>query len=160
MSDQKNNRLDQIIKLMETDDSVDAPTDSITWAKNLYRTRERKPSLITRLVASLQMDLQPGKAAFGERSGSTGMARQMLFNAGEHAIELRVIPENSKSRIQGQVLGEGFAGAELRLSNSDLFQKTMLGEMSEFEIFDVSKGFYTLTLRSADKEIVIEDVDI
>ena len=160
MSQPKNNRLDEIIKLMESDDSVDAPKDSITWAKNLFRTGEKKLSLVTRIVASLQMDLRPGKAAFGERSGALGATRQMLFNAGEHAIEVRVLPENTTTNIQGQVLGEGFDGAELELSGHELRRKTKLGEMSDFEIVDVPKGFYTLTLRSPDKEIVIEDVDI
>ena len=160
MNDLKEKRLDEIIRLMETDDSVDAPKDSITWAKNLYRTRQTDPSLITRLVATLQMDLSPGKAAFGERSGSTGTARQMLFNAGENAIELRVLPEASKAQLQGQVLGEGFSGAELTLSGSDIFRRTVIGELSEFEMADVPKGYYTLTIRSSEKEIVIEDVDI
>lgn len=160
MSDQKKNIADEILRLMAADDSVDAPKDSVTWAKNLYRTREKKPSLITRLVASLQMDLSPGKAAFGERSGSAGTVRQMLFNAGEHAVELRVIPENSTTRIQGQVLGKGFAGAGLELVGREAKRIIKLTEMSEFEMADVPRGYYTLTLRSADTEIVIEDVDI
>jgi hypothetical protein len=140
--------------------SVDAPIDSIKWAKNLYRTRHAKPSLITRLVASLQMDLAPGKPAFGERSTSTDAARQMLFNAGEHAVELRVTSKPDKADLQGQVLGEGFAGADFALSSRDLYRKIKIGDLSEFEIADVPKGYYTLTIRSSDKEIVIEDVDI
>ena len=160
MNNPQEKRLDEIIRLMGSDDSVDAPTDSITWAKNLYRTHEAHPSLITRIVASLQMNLSPGKAAFGERSGSTATARQMLYNAGEHAIELRITVENSHAQIQGQVLGEGFTGAELILANRNIERKITLGEMSEFNIPDVPRDYYTLTLRSNEKEIVIEDVDI
>ena len=160
MRDLKNNALDEIMRLMGSDDSMDAPKDSITWARNLYRTRESKPTIAQRIVAKLQMDLKPGKAAFGERSGSSGSPRQMLFNAGEHAIELRVIPENASIRIQGQVLGKGFAGAGLELVSHELKRKTELGEMGDFEVVDVPRGYYTLTLRSVEKEIVIEDVDI
>ena len=160
MNDSNEKRLDKIIRLMEADDSIDAPKDSIIWAKNLYRTRETKPSLITRLVATLEMDLAQGKTALGERSGSVGAARQMLFNAGEHAVELRISSQDAKAHLQGQVLGEGFAGAELILSSKDVFKKIRIGEMSEFEITEVPKGFYTLTIHSSEKEIVIEDVEI
>jgi hypothetical protein len=160
MNDPKDKRLTEIIHLMETDDSIDAPKDSTIWAKNLFRTRQTKPSLIRRLVATLQMDLAPGKAALGERSGSTGMARQMLFNAGEHAVELRVAAETSHVHLQGQVLGEGFAGAELILSGSDVSRSIVTGDLSEFEIAELPKGYYTLTIRSSDKEIVIEEIDI
>jgi hypothetical protein len=84
----------------------------------------------------------------------------MLFNAGEHAIELLITSEPAKSHLKGQVLGEGFAGAELTLSSKEFFKKSRIGEMSEFDMLDVPKGFYTLTVRSNEREIVIEDVDI
>jgi hypothetical protein len=159
-SNEKN--LAHIINRMANDNSVNAPADAIAYAKNLYRTRSTaaQPSALRRILAVLQMDLAPNKAAFGERSGSTGTARQMLFNAGENAIELRVLPEASKAQLQGQVLGEGFSGAELTLSGSDIFRRIVIGELSEFEMADVPKGYYTLTIRSSEKEIVIEDVDI
>jgi hypothetical protein len=160
MSNSQDKKLDEIIRLMESDDSVDAPEGSITWAKNLYRTRGIKPSMVKRLIASLQMDLAPGKAAIGERSTATGTARQMLFNAGEHAVELRVTSKNEKADLQGQVLGEGFAGAEAAISSRDLYRRMTIGNLSEFEIADVPRGYYTLTIRSSEKEIVIEDVDI
>jgi len=160
MNNSANKKLDQIIELMESDDSVDAPMESITWAKNLYRTRQKKPFLIKRFVASLQMDIPAGKPAFGERSRSAGSSRQMLFNAGEHAIELRISSESSHVSMNGQVLGDGFAGAEFAVSSGALQRTMTLGRMSEFEMLDLPKGFYTLTIRSQEKEIVIENVDI
>ena len=160
MNNSTNEKLDQIIELMQSDDSVDAPVDSIKWAKNLYRTRRTEPSLIKRFVASLQVDLPPGKPAFGERSGLATSSRQMLFNAGEHAIELRISSESAHVSMNGQVLGDGFAGAEFALSSGSLRRTMTLGQMSEFEVSDLPKGFYTLTIRSQEKEIVIENVDI
>ena len=160
MNNSQEKQLRQIVQLMETDDSVDAPSDSVTWAKNLYRTRQERPSLIRRLVASLQMDLAPGKAALGERSGSSATARQMLFNAGEHAIDLRVAAENSHVTVQGQVLGDGFAGGEIILSGPGHHLQMTINEESEFQFESVPKGYYNLTLRSSDKEIVIEAVDL
>ena len=160
MNNPHDKRLNEIVRLMETDDSIDAPADSIKWAKNLFRTKQVQPSLVKRLVASLQVDLKPGKAAFGERSGSTGTVRQMLFNAGEHAIDLRINAENSHVDVQGQVLGEGFAGATVALKGPDVDRTSDIGDMSEFAFENVPKGYYTLTLRSIDREIVIEDVDL
>ena len=160
MTNSTNEKLDQIIELMQSDDSVDAPIDTIKWAKNLYRTRRTEPSFIKRIVASLQVDLPPGKPAFGERSGLATSSRQMLFNAGEHAIELRISSGPAHVSMNGQVLGEGFAGAEFAISSGALRRTMTLGQMSEFEVSDLPKGYYTLTLRSQENEIVIENVDI
>ena len=86
--------LEEIINLMMKDDSADAPEDAVKWSKNLFRTRaaaEPKKSLVQKVLAILQMDLAPNKAAFGERSAGTAQERQMLFQAGEsNAVDLRI----------------------------------------------------------------------
>jgi hypothetical protein len=160
MNDPQNDRLDKIVSLMRSDDSVDAPAESIKWAKNIFRTRHRQPSIVKRLVAALQLDLRPDVAAAGERSDGAATARQMLFNAGEHAIDLRVEAENSHVKVRGQVLGVGFAGGTVTLSTSDIVRTAEINEMSEFGFEHVPKGYYDLELASAEREIVIEAVDL
>ena len=160
MNDPQNDRLDKIVSLMRSDDSVDAPAESVKWAKNIFRTRQKQPSLVDRLVASLQMDLRPGIAATGERSDGAAAARQMLFNAGEHAIDLRVEAENSHVTVRGQVLGVGFAGGTATLSTADIVRTANINDMSEFSFERVPKGYYNLAFASADREIVIEAVDL
>jgi len=85
-------KIEKIINLMQTDDSADAPTDSVRWAKNLFAARAVMPkkSIVQKVLAVLQINLSPNKAAFGERSASATQARQMLFQAGENALDLRI----------------------------------------------------------------------
>lgn len=161
MNNSRDKRMEEIVRLMERDDSVDAPVDSIRWAKNIYRTRAaEKPSFVQRLVASLQVDLASGKPAFGERSGSAAAARQMLFNAGENAVDLRVTAEDSLINIHGQVLGEGFSGGKAVLTSGEEENETPVSDTGEFRFDQVPKAFYTLTLTSSVREIVIQDVEL
>jgi hypothetical protein len=160
MNSTDDKRLNEIVRLMERDDSTDAPADSIKWAKNLYRTRAAKPSMVKRLVASLQIDLAPGKAAFGERSAGSGTARQMLFNAGENAIDLRITEAAGRVSIQGQMLGEGFHAGEMTVSSSKFESTFRLDGMGQFTIDNIAKGVYTLAFRSEVREIVIEEFEV
>src|SRR5829696_5998646 len=93
MSNNSNDELiNKIIHLMQRDESADAPADSIKWAKNIFRTRQAEPkkSLVQKIIAVLQMDLSGAQAAFGERSATLSQTRQMLFQGGDNAIDLRI----------------------------------------------------------------------
>ena len=147
---------------MQADDSADAPADAVRWSKNLFRARaaEPKQSVVERVLAVLQIDLAPNKAAFGERSASAGSARQLLFDAGEHQIDLRITGVNKGFRLNGQVLGAGFAGAEVKLFNAEKSLTVNSNYLSEFSFEKISKGTYTLSLTFVDKEIIIENIII
>src|SRR5688572_20874730 len=137
MSTEKN--LKKITELMRRDDSVDAPADSIRWASNLFRTRiaEAKPSIVRKLAAVLQIEIAPNKAAFGERSATASQVRQMLFQADENAIDLRIEPSETGFSVSGQILGEGFANASVTLSGETRGYKAAANEMSEFGFEDI-----------------------
>ena len=51
--------ISEIIYLMQTDKSIDAPQDAIKWSKNIFRARaaEPKKSFVQKILAVLQMDL-------------------------------------------------------------------------------------------------------
>src|SRR5436190_23459196 len=118
MNNENEDLLNKIVHLMQTDQSADAPADSIKWTKNLFRTRAAAPKrfLGQKVLAVLQMDLAPHKAAFGERSATSSETRQMLFSAGEHRIDLRIAKVKRGLTISGQILGEGADRAEIRLT--------------------------------------------
>ena len=162
----KNNNedlLNKIVHLMQTDNSADAPKDSIEWSKNLFLSRaaEPKKSLVQKVLAVLQMDLSPDKAAFGERSASSASnIRQMLFSAGDYQIDLRIAQANKGFTVTGQILGEDFAGAEIALVNDAKNFTAKTNELGEFKFENISKDKYTLSLTFKDKEIVIEDIEI
>ena len=162
MINKSEQRMEHILRRMLDDKSVDAPADALKYAKDLFRSRaiERQPSAIRRLVAALSMDLAPNKPAFGERSGSAGQARQMLFEAGDAAVDLRITRTGNKYSIRGQVLGSDFAGAAAVLAAGSVRTEATLDDLSGFEFASVKKGEYALTLTAADAEIVIETLAI
>ena len=162
MNNKNEDLLNKIVYLMQTDKSADASADSIQWTKNLFRTRaiEPKRSLGQKIMAVLQMDLSPNKAVFGERSASASAVRQMLFNAGDHSIDLRIAKANIGFTITGQILGADFAGAEIKLTGSKKSFITQIGELSEFQLENISKDTYTLSLNTQHTEIIIENIKI
>ena len=158
-SNEKN--LAHIIDRMANDSSVNAPADAITYAKNLYRTRSAaaQPSAFRRILAVLQMDLAPNKAAFGERSGGGIEARQMLFEAGDNAVDLRINTGDEKFLIRGQILGTGFdSGSEAELAGSDQKVRVKLDPNGGFTFAGLGSGEYGLTIQNIDTEIVVEKI--
>lgn len=158
MSKNNDQTINKIISLMETDNSVDAPTDAIRWAKNIFLSRAAAPqkSLAQKVLAVLQIDLSPNKAAFGERSASAGQARQMFFQAGETSIDLRIKQAENGFLLHGQILGEDFAGSTIKLGDFE----TTANEVSEFKFVNIPNGKYDLVLRKDDKEIVVQDLEL
>jgi hypothetical protein len=149
--------LDKIISLMQTDNSFDAPSDSVSWAKNIFRTQvqEPKPSIIKRVMAILQIDLSANKPVFGERSVSSAI-RQMLFQADETAIDLRISPTATGFSLKGQILGVEFATLTI---NPGGFETTA-NESGEFGFDHIPAGDYSLTIQTVEKELVIEHLTL
>lgn len=151
--------LNKIVHRMQTDKSEDAPPDAVKWAKNIFLSRaaEEKKSFAQKVLAVLQMDLSPNKAAFGERSASASQARQMLFGAGENSIDLR-ISKNEKDilTINGQILGEGFANSTLKLGEYE----TEANDLSEFKFTAIPAGNYDMKIQTDEAEIIIENLNL
>lgn len=158
MNNSEEKLLDKIAYLMQTDDSIDAPPDSIKWAKNLFRARIAAPqkSLVQKVLAVLQLDLSPNKAVFGERSASASQARQMLFEAGDASIDLRITATENGFDLRGQILGAGFANAAVKIGAAE----TVANDLSEFAFNDLTKGEYDLTIKTETAEIVIENLEL
>lgn len=158
MNNSENQIIDEIISLMQRDDSVDAPQDAVKWSKNIFRTRAVAPkkSLVQKVLAVLQMDLSPNKAAFGERSAGTGQERQMLFTAGESGIDLRIKEAEKGFIVRGQILGEGFADATVKFGEFE----TVASELGEFSFTGIPGGEYDMTLKTGETEITIEKLEI
>ncbi|MCY7374706.1 MAG: hypothetical protein LH472_01880 [Pyrinomonadaceae bacterium] len=158
MNSMSERQINQIINLLQTDDSADAPPDAIRWAKNLFLTRVAAPkkSIVQRVLAVLQMDLSPNKAAFGERSASASQARQMLFQAGENALDIRIAETEKGFSLHGQILGESFANAKVQIGEFE----TTANETCEFKFAEIPNGKYNLIARGGEKEIVVEDLEL
>lgn len=156
-----NENTDQIVKLMQTDDSVDAPHDSIKWAKGLFRTRVfARPTLVERIFAVLQMDIKVDDPLLGERSAATAKIRQVLYTAGNIAIDLRITCEKTVVSVRGQILGDGLSGATITLLNDTDRYETQLDENSEFALRNVKPGSYALTVEAAGTIIELDTIDL
>ena len=146
---------------MLADRTPDAPADAIKWAKDHFRTRvvEQPAGLLQRIKAAVTVNIAPGELAFGERSGSSAQARQMLFEAGENAIDLRITALDGKFDIRGQILGAGFENAEIQLSG-DTNHTAKADDMATFTFSGIAAGDYTLAVSGTTTEIVIEELTL
>jgi hypothetical protein len=147
--------LDKIISLMQTDNSFDAPGDSVSWAKNIFRTQVQEPkqSIVKRFLAVLQIDLSANKPVFGERSAPSAI-RQMLFQADEAAIDLRVSNTPNGFSLKGQIIGEHYANATIKIGDFE----AKANDMAEFKFDQIPSGEYNLTIQTLENEIVIEQL--
>lgn len=155
-------KIEHIIQRMLADRSVDAPQDAITYARNLYRTRavEPKASILKRVLAVLQVDLAPNRAAFGERSASGSQARQLLFDSGDNAVDLRVTAVDDKFDIRGQILGEGFENGEIEITSGQVLVTVKIDKASSFSVAGLAAGEYDLTITGKNTEIQIDKIDL
>ncbi|MEQ1604403.1 MAG: hypothetical protein ABL999_05995 [Pyrinomonadaceae bacterium] len=158
MKSSEEKRLEHIIRRMQTDTSIDAPAGALRYAKNLYRSMAPapQPSLLKRIIAVLNIDLAPNQAAFGERSGAEGQPRQMLFDADEYAIDMRIKEAADGFNLRGQVLGYGFENGMVELTAPVGSVVERLDEFSEFTLNNVQPGEYSLTVRGTGTEIFVE----
>ena len=152
MNNAHEQKLEHIISRMQSDRSVDAPSDALKYARDLFRTRAAEPTLLQRIVAVLKVDLAPNRAAFGERSAAGGAARQMLFDSGENAIDLRVTAVENGFDIRGQLLGGGFDGGSVQIGDA----VSAIDEMGGFRFESIAAGEYSMTVRGETSEIAIE----
>ena len=162
MKNLEEQKIEQIIQRMLTDRSTDAPVDALRYAKNLYRTRAVSPkaSIIQRVLAVMQVDLAPNKAAFGERSAAGAQARQMLFDAGENAVDLRVTAVKAGFDIRGQILGDGFENGDIEITDNEISTKVKIDQASGFKVSSLRSGKYTVTVRCKNAEIVLEQLEL
>lgn len=140
-------KINRIIYLMQNDQSVDAPADATRWSRNVFKTRavESKKSAVEKILAVLQVNLSPNRAAFGERSAAGSQARQMLFQAGEINIDLRIKEVEKGLTIHGQILGANFENCSVKIFNDEISLEVFANELNEFKLPEIPIGIYNLT---------------
>ena len=150
-------RLQQLILLMRSDSTIDAPRDVLTAAINIFSQERRVP--LRRIVALLIFDSRNAGPAFGVRSLPTA-SRQMLYSAEEIDLELRITVRNDECILAGQVIGEGCAEGHVEISGEAGRSTTTLNEICEFTLPPIPPGNYSLTVRMLDREIEIPELEL
>ena len=157
-------QLGRITQLMRADASEDAPRDAIFNAVRMFRARparEAAPGLLRRLVAALTFDSNALVPAFGVRSGQSATARQLLFNAGDFDVDLRLAASGEGWTVSGQVLGPCVGGeVELGEAGQAATSSAALNDLCEFTLPPVPEGSYALRLRLNETEIEIQDLSL
>jgi hypothetical protein len=150
-------RLQELILMMRSDNSNDAPRDVLTAAINIFSQERRVP--LRRIVALLIFDSRNAGPAFGVRS-LPAASRQMLYSAEEIDLELRITVQNDECILAGQVIGEGCAECQVEISGVAGRSTTTLNDVCEFTLPPIPPGNYSLTLRMLDREIEIPELEL
>ena len=151
-------RLQQLILMMRSDHTSDAPRDVLASAINIF-SQERRVPLRRRIVASLIFDSRNAGPVFGVRS-LPAASRQMLYSAEELDLELRITVQNDECILAGQVIGEGCAEGQVEISGVAGTSKAALNELCEFTLPPIPAGNYSLTVRMLDREIEIPELEL
>jgi hypothetical protein len=157
-----NDNIQEIIDLMERDDSVTAPEDSIKWAKSLFRTKafEPKVSAIRRLVAALQMDIDPGSVVFGERSAGSAVDRQLFYTADEIGIQIHVSKVKKSHTLRGQLMTDNLIGSTVTAQFGESIARTEIDSEGGFIFASVPSGELSISIASEDLKITIPFIEV
>jgi hypothetical protein len=152
--------LEELLGLMRSDDSVDAPEHMIQRAARLIRQpAPAAPGVLQRVIAVLRNDSwTTARLAAGLRSVQA-WPRALLLSAGEHELDLQIVPHGEHWQIQGQVLGPEGPGTAV-LSNDGERYAAALNELGEFALAAVAAGRYTLAVRQGTIEIIVNDLEV
>jgi hypothetical protein len=148
--------LEHLIGLMRSDTSVDAPADLIGRVIELFHQRSAR--LPRRLVATMRFDSARQPQGIGVRSGFTG-GRQLVFNADDIDLDLRLFPLATGWAVSGQLLGNCHGG-EVELHGPQGAARTTLNELCEFKLSSIQPGLYRLMLHLDGTDLEITDLNI
>lgn len=161
-------RLQQVIGLMRTDASEDAPHNALAHALNLFDARRRAAtpesrsgkSVVGRVLAALSFDSTQNAPAYGLRSAHAA-ARQLLFSAGDNDLDLRIAPSGDEWTLSGQVLG-ACTGGEIELEDAAgaIVAVASLNDACEFRLHAVPTGVYTLRLRLGESVVEVPALEL
>jgi anti-sigma factor RsiW len=151
------NRLDwleRLIGLMRDDKREEPPPRMIEAISGAFATH--RPAR-RRLIGTARFDSAGGLPA-GRRAGA-GSERQIVFFAGDLAVDLRLTRADNEWLVSGQVIG-GDRQGQVELHGQDTTIEADIIEPGEFELQPVAAGTYTLLLHMPKLEIEIPALEI
>jgi anti-sigma factor RsiW len=152
--------IEDLIKLMRSDTSVEAPEHVIARAVRIMSKPQPAggPGRFQRLIARLQGDSAQASFAFGMRSG-TGSERTLSYVAEDWDIALQLTPWAGQWQVRGQMLGPEVAGTITLESEADPLVAPV-NELGEFALPPVEPGRYRLHIRTETREILVESLEL
>lgn len=153
--------IEQLIDLMRTDDSVDAPDHVIARSLRLMRppaTVSEQPPL-QRLTAQFIRDSWRLPALAPGMRSLRAWPRALLFKAGDYELDLQIGPRGEQWQLSGQILGPEAPGT-VTLSGAGDQVSTTLSPLGEFVMAPVPAGTYRLSVTQNDIEIVVPSLEL
>jgi hypothetical protein len=154
-------KLSEVVHLMETDRTEDAPRDVVAYAMGIFSDRVKSPrqSLKRRVLAALSFDSLTQAPAFGLRSGQSG-TRQLIYSAEENDIDLRITLDEDRWVVAGQVLREACAGGRVEIEGLNGSAVADLNDLCEFTLPPVPPGNYLLRVHMSDVEVEVPQLEL
>jgi anti-sigma factor RsiW len=152
--------LRRVIGLMRADETKNPPAHIVAAAKRLFRTPVPQGGSGARrqITASLYFDSLQAPVAIGLRAGAQP-TRQMLFATADYLVDLRIVSSGALWTVSGQLLGAE-VGDQVELRGPTRMVRVPLNDMSEFALPPAPSGSYTLTVRLADHDITITNLEL
>ncbi len=158
-------RARQLVEVMETDRTEDAPTYAVAAILRAFDEQQIKNqnsptvSLGQKLRAVLRLDSANLAPSFGFRSAGAANSRQLLFFAGDGTLDLRITPHEANWIISGQVLGQ-ICDGKVELMGNAVNLDTEFDSQCEFALPPIPKGTYRLHLTSENFDVEVPDLVI
>jgi hypothetical protein len=151
-------QLQQVILMMQSDTSEDAPRDLLQSAINIFSPERQLPSL-RRIIAILTFDSRLAGPAFGIRS-LRSTSRQLLYSAQETDLDLRITVQNDECIVAGQVIRDGCVSGMVEISGDAGSAAANLNEVCEFTLPAIPLGNYSLRVKMPDVQIEIPELEL
>ena len=120
-----------------------------------------KPSLWEQVVAALVFDSRAQPVLAGVRDAG-GSAFKLLFESEDTSVDLLCEPERGDWRITGQVLSPTppRGGWSVSASSGAHRVESEADALGEFRLPALPPGRYELTVRGAERELLLPDVEL
>ena len=150
-------RLQELVVMMRSDSSKDAPVDLLLSAIDVFPPERRPP--VRRIIAVLTFDSRSAGSAFGMRS-IRAPSRQLLYSAQDTDLDLRITVQNEECILTGQIIRDGCVSGSVEISGETGSAAATLNELCEFALPPIPVGNYSLKVRMPDVEIEIPELDL
>ena len=150
-------RLQQVVLMMKSDASVDAPRDLLQSAINVFTPERQTP--LRHIIAILTFDSRHAGPAYGMRS-LRSISRQLLYSAQETDVDLRITVQNDECIVAGQVIRADCAGGQVEISGDAGSATASLNEVCEFTLPAIPLGNYSLRVKMPDLQIEIPGLEL
>jgi len=158
-------RARQIVEVMQTDRTEDAPAYAVAAILRAFDERQIKnqttqtASIGQKLRAVLRLDSANLAPSFGFRSAGAANSRQLLFFAGDGTLDIRITSSESNWTISGQVLGQ-ICDGRVELKGDTINLETEFNSQCEFVLPPIQSGTYRLRLYSESFDVEVPDLVI